>query len=107
MRVVALDPLQWYPRHVSRCMRKLAKNFVCEIAKYANLQRLVLLTEPGSENMMETLMQELASDGACQGLDRIPLVLENLAGLTVLSFEYENQRGALLAKKNAILAYAA
>jgi len=79
-------------------MRNLAKNIVCAIAKYTNLERLVLLREQGYENMMETLMQEL---------DRIPLVLENLARVTVLSFEYESPSRAQFARKKAILAYAA
>ena len=108
IRVVVLDPLQWYPRHVSQShMRNLAKNIVCAIAKYTNLERLVLLREQGYENMMETLMQELVSDRARQGLDRIPLVLENLARVTVLSFEYESPSRAQFARKKAILAYAA
>jgi hypothetical protein len=88
-------------------MRNLAKNIVCAIAKYTNLERLVLLREQGYENMMETLMQELVSDRARQGLDRIPLVLENLARVTVLSFEYESPSRAQFARKKAILAYAA
>jgi hypothetical protein len=110
MRAVVLDPQQWYPRPIHQsCMRNLARRIVCAIAKYTNLERLVFLREPGYENMMETLVQELASesDGARQGLDRIPLVLENLAGVTFLSFAYESSRRALCAREKVILAYAA
>jgi hypothetical protein len=107
MRCVVLDPIQWGPRHVSQSfMRDLAKWIVCAIAKYTNLERLVLLREPGYENIMETLMQELSSNGARQGLDRIPPVLENLAGVTVLTFKSENPGRALSAREKVILAYA-
>jgi hypothetical protein len=88
-------------------MRNLAKNIVRAIAKYTNLQRLVLLREPGYDNKMEKLMRELASDGARQGLDRIPLVLENLAEVTFLSFEHDHRRRAEFARKKVIRAYAA
>lgn len=108
IRVFVLDPLQEFPHPNSpNCMRNLAKHIVGAIAKYTNLQRLVLLRRPGYENMMEILMLELTSDGARQGLDRLPLVLENLAGVTVLPYEYDNPREELSARKKAILAYAA
>jgi hypothetical protein len=108
IRVVALNSLELALFPISqRSMRTRAKYIVSSIAKYSNLQRLVLLRGAGYENEMATLMRELTSDGAHQGLDRIPLVLEDPARITVLPYEYDNPDEARSARKKAILAYAA
>lgn len=112
IRVVALDPLELYVNPVEQCqlqwnLRGMAESIVSSIAKYTNLQRLVLLRGLRHEKEMTTLMRELTSDEASQGLDRIPLVLKDVARITVLPYEYKNWRKALSARKKVILAYAA
>jgi hypothetical protein len=112
IRTLAIDPLfssaLWIWQQFPWLFRKEAQGIVRGLAKFPSLQQLILLKGPDSEEPLAEMMRHLRLEALnpSLGLDRIPLVLEDITRVTCLPYECSNRNDALLGMKRALRAMA-